>query len=68
MRVGTTVLALIALVALAACTDATNSASGDPQSSSPPIASADNGTSVSKVSEALGQRLDGMLSGHPAAP
>jgi hypothetical protein len=43
-------------------------ASGDPPSSSTPIASADNGTSVSKVSEALGQRLDGMLSGHPAAP
>ena len=68
MHVGTTVLALTVLVAFAACTGATNLASGDPPSSSTPIASADNGTSVSKVSEALGQRLDGMLSGHPAAP
>jgi len=51
---------LAALVALAACTNANNSYSS--ASSAPtPIASADGGGSITKVSDALGQRLDGML-------
>lgn len=60
---GASMLGLLVLLALAACTNPTNSASSDPSSGLPPVASADNGNSVSKVSEALGQRLDGMLSG-----
>jgi hypothetical protein len=51
---------LAALVALAACTNANNSYSS--ASSAPaPIVSADSGSSITKVSDALGQRLDGML-------
>ena len=57
---------LAALVALAACANGNNSVSS--ASSAPmPIASADSTSSVTKVSDALGQRLDGMLNSHHAA-
>jgi ABC-type phosphate transport system substrate-binding protein len=61
---GVRVFALLALVAVAACANATNSASNDPSAGTAPIASADGSNSVGKVSDALGQRLDGMLNGH----
>jgi hypothetical protein len=57
---------LATLIALAACANGNNSFSN--ASSAPtPIASADSGGSVTKVSDALGQRLDGMLSSQHTA-
>jgi hypothetical protein len=53
-------LVLSALVALAAC--ASGNTPGN-ASVTAPMASADNGHSVEQVSDVLGQRLDGMLSG-----
>jgi hypothetical protein len=62
---GARAVLLAALTALAACTNANNSFSS--ASSAPaPIASADN-SSVNKVADALGQRLDGMLSSQHTA-
>jgi hypothetical protein len=54
------VILLAALLAMAACTNANNSVSSA-SSVSMPVASAENGSSINKVSDALGQRLDGML-------
>ncbi len=63
---GAKVVLLGTLIALAACASGNNSVSG--ASSAPmPIASADSTSSVTKVSDALGQRLDGMLNSHHAA-
>lgn len=56
---------LAVLIGLAACTNANNSYSN--VSPPTPIASADSGNSVSKVSDALGQRLDGMLNSQHTA-
>jgi len=64
IRSGARVLALFALVAVGACTNATNSASNDLSTRTASVATVDGGNSVNKVSDALGQRLDGMLNGH----
>jgi len=60
-RQGATMLAFASLIALGACANTTTAAS-DPSPASTKVAGAtDNSTSVGKVSDALGQRLDGML-------
>lgn len=57
---GGKVVLLAALIALAACDNGNNSFSS--ASSGPvPIASADSSSTVNRVSDALEQRLDGML-------
>jgi hypothetical protein len=61
---GWALLAVSATVALAACTNPQNAAANDPSARAPRIATAASpgGHSVNDVSDALGQRLDAMLS------
>jgi uncharacterized lipoprotein YajG len=64
---GAKLVLLAALIALAGCANDNNSYSSA-SSASVPIASADSSSStVNKVSDALGQRLDGMLNSQHAA-
>jgi hypothetical protein len=63
-------LALPALIALAACSNTTTPASTDASSGAVRVAGDGSGSggahSVNAVSDALGQRLDGMLSARQA--
>ena len=63
---GAKLVLLAALIALAGCANDNNSYSSA-SSASVPIASADSNSTVNKVSDALGQRLDGMLNSQHAA-
>jgi hypothetical protein len=60
---GRTLPAVLALVMLAACSNATNSVSNRQSADATPVASATtvSSHSVSDVSDAVGQRLDTML-------
>lgn len=65
-QAGWALLAVSALVALAACTNTTNTGANDP-SGGTRVANTTNDSnahSVGTVSDALGQRLDNMLSSH----
>jgi hypothetical protein len=61
VRSGRRSLALVSLVALAACASPTNTVSNN-SSGAASVASADSSHTIEKVSDALGQRLDSMLS------
>ena len=65
---GRTLPAVSALVMLAACSSTTNSVSNRQSADATPVASATtvSSHSVSDVSDAVGQRLDTMLSARPA--
>jgi len=67
MRVTPKLMAATALLTLAACTNAAPSGLADDQSASRDRAAVTDRGSVSAVSDALGQRLDGMLSARQSA-
>ena len=70
LQAGRLLIALPALIALAACSGATPPPTANASGSAVQVAGGNSGNgsahSVNAVSDALGQRLDGMLSTRPA--
>ena len=64
---GWTLVVVASLLALAACTNSSTSASGNAAVSATRMAGSSGQDSVAAVSDALGQRLDNMLSARQAS-